>query len=100
MNKSDLAQITSLGILFKHHIYSCQTAIREEWFLNAWENGPQKIEVNYNPDDLTNIYIGIKSQEGLVCRVITFQYFSNKQLEEYFLEFGAHRNEWRRRKRY
>lgn len=55
-------RITEKGIVFKKMRYSCERAIRENWFEKARINSTQEIEITY--DLRTTKYIYIKSKNG------------------------------------
>ncbi|MBL8203478.1 MAG: transposase family protein [Blastocatellia bacterium] len=57
-----MANITSRGILFEKMRYSCERAIREQWFDRASIKGNQKIEISYDPR--TTNYVYLKSSDG------------------------------------
>jgi hypothetical protein len=58
----DKGRITEKGIVFKKMRYSCERAIRENWFERARINSTQQIEITY--DLRTTKYIYIKSKNG------------------------------------
>lgn len=58
----DKGRITEKGIVFKKMRYSCERAIRENWFEKARINSTQEIEITY--DLRTTKYIYLKSKNG------------------------------------
>ena len=60
---TDLARIAEDGIRFKKMRYSCEKAIRENWFERARiKKRTEQLEVSYDPR--TTNYLYIKSQDG------------------------------------
>lgn len=53
----DKATVTAKGIKFKSLLYSCEQAIKENWFIKARNNGSWKVEVSYDPRNMNNIYL-------------------------------------------
>ncbi|MBU3175383.1 transposase family protein [Clostridium estertheticum] len=50
------ASIQRGGICFKRLYYSCETGIRENWFLRV-SNAPKSVDIAYDPRNLNKIYI-------------------------------------------
>lgn len=63
--------ITEHGIHFEKEIYyTCDLAREEGWFEHARQRKSWKIEVAYDPRDLTNIYLPLNNgREMQVCRL-------------------------------
>lgn len=63
--------ITKHGIHFEKEIYyTCDLAREEGWFERARERKSWKIEVAYDPRDLTSIYIPLNNGRGMeVCQL-------------------------------
>jgi hypothetical protein len=60
---TDSARIAEDGIRFKKMRYSCEKAIRENWFERARiKKRTEKIEISYDPRNTNYLYI--KSQDG------------------------------------
>lgn len=76
--KLDDAMITKNGILFNDLFYSCQRAIREQWYS---QNEGGKIRIKYNNSDISEIIL-IDLQD--ICRVIIFNLFEAKKLKEFY----------------
>lgn len=53
----DTATVTFKGIKFKGMLYSCDKALKENWFDLAREKGSWKIEISYDSRNMNNIYI-------------------------------------------
>jgi hypothetical protein len=82
MCDTGLATITQKGIAFGSRMYSCEQAIKEQWFNNLEEIG-KGITVLYRQEDPSVIYLrNIMSNEG-ICREIQFSLFEGKKLGEY-----------------
>lgn len=60
---SDVATVTHKGIKFKGMIYSCETALKENWFEISRQKGVWKIDISYDPRNMDAIYI--KQDNGL-----------------------------------
>ncbi|MBR4577590.1 MAG: transposase [Clostridia bacterium] len=53
----DTCDITREGIKFHKLFYSCDRAVREQWFENARRDGSYKLKVSYDPRDVHAIYV-------------------------------------------
>ena len=53
----DTCDITRDGIKFHKLFYSCDRAVREQWFENARRDGSYKLKVSYDPRDVHAIYV-------------------------------------------
>jgi putative transposase len=68
---SEQASVTSRGIRFQGLFYSCDLALREQWFVRARERGSWKIDVAYDPRSLTDIYLRLNGGQQLErCELI------------------------------
>lgn len=54
---SDMASVTARGIQFKGIFYACVVALKEKWFERARRNGTWKIQVSYDPRNMSFLYI-------------------------------------------
>ena len=54
---ADTALVTAKGIKFKGMHYICGQAVQEHWFETARAKGSYKVDVSYDPRDMTRIYI-------------------------------------------
>jgi len=61
------ATVTYRGIRFQRLFYSCDLALREQWFIRARERGSWKISVAYDPRNLGEIYLRLKDGQQLEC---------------------------------
>lgn len=62
------ASVTYRGIrCFQGLLYSCDLALREQWFVRARERGSWKIDVAYDPRKLDEIYLRLDSGRRLEC---------------------------------
>ncbi len=50
------ASVTEFGIKFKGNYYTCPTAMQEQWFDTARQNGRRKMGVKYDPRDMDEIF--------------------------------------------
>jgi putative transposase len=71
------ASVTERGIYFYYGqyklglYYTCETAIKEEWFVRARYKSRWKITIAYDPRDLSNVYLRPKQFETVeVCRLL------------------------------
>lgn len=80
----DKATITSRGIKFKGMLYSCETAIREAWFVQARNKGSWKVDISYDTRNTNNIYIHIKDENLFeTCYLLEHQErFKDKTIDE------------------
>lgn len=89
---TDFARIAEDGIRFKKMRYSCEKAIRENWFERARiKKRTEQIEISYDPRNTNYIYI--KSQDGRSfekCYLLdSEEQYMNKSIAEveYLLEY-------------
>lgn len=82
MHNTGTARITEHGIEFQNRMYSCQRAIREQWFVGSREK-VQLMSVWYQTDEST-IFIIDNDGEQVVCRQIDIQQYSGKRLMDYY----------------
>jgi hypothetical protein len=63
------ASITPRGIHFEGNLYyQCDTALRENWFVNARNRGHSKIEVAFDPRTTERVYLPLENSTRLeVC---------------------------------
>jgi hypothetical protein len=59
------ASITRNGILFQGLHYTCDLALREQWFVRARERGSRRIPVVYDPRQLNMIYLRLDNGRRL-----------------------------------
>ncbi|MBW4522821.1 MAG: transposase family protein [Scytolyngbya sp. HA4215-MV1] len=64
---SERVSVTYRGIRFKGLFYSCDLALREQWFVRARERGSWKIDVAYDPRSLSDIYLRLDGGQRLEC---------------------------------
>jgi len=68
---TDQASVTYQGIRFQGLIYSCDLAMREQWFVRARERGSWRIPVAYDPRRLDYIYLRLEDKGRLEkCQLI------------------------------
>jgi hypothetical protein len=53
----ETARVTEKGIKFKNIYYTCESAIKQDWFSKARINKSWKCNIAYDPRDLSRIYI-------------------------------------------
>lgn len=78
------ATVTFKGIKFKDMLYSCETAIKESWFVQARANKSWKVDVSYDPRNMNNIYLHVKGEFLFeTCSLLEHQErYKDKMLEE------------------
>ena len=54
---ADTALVTTKGIRFKGLYYLSERAIYEHWFETARAKGSYKVDISYDPRDMSNIYV-------------------------------------------
>jgi hypothetical protein len=65
------ASVTYRGIRFQGLLYSCDLALREQWFVRARERGTWRIPVAYDPRRLENIYLRLDDDQRLErCQLV------------------------------
>ncbi len=80
----DTATVTADGIKFKKLLYTCEKAIREEWYLKANIKGSWKVNISYDPRNMNNLYIwNVGSSEFEICNLAPSQKnYYNQDLNE------------------
>lgn len=77
------ATVTAKGILLNGLYYSCHTAVKEKWFATARQKGAWKIKVNYDPQNMSQIYLQHDRKNHEVCSLINqYEMYSTARLEE------------------
>ncbi|MBD1842461.1 DDE-type integrase/transposase/recombinase [Cyanobacteria bacterium FACHB-63] len=62
------ATVTHRGIrCFQGLLYSCDLALREQWFVRARERGSWKINIAYDPRKLDKVYLRLDGSRRLEC---------------------------------
>jgi putative transposase len=64
------ASVTELGICFQGVYYTCDLAIREQWFVKARLHGRWPISIAYDPRKLDTIYLPDKGRLPELCELI------------------------------
>lgn len=80
----DTASVTESGIRFKKMHYICDKAVKQSWFSTANIKGSWKVNIAYDPRDMTNIYIlNDNGMEYEVCKLLPKEErYSGKSLDE------------------
>lgn len=80
----DIATVTPNGIKFKGMLYSCETAIKESWFIKARNKGRWKVDISYDTRNMDNIYIHTNNENLFEpCYLLEHQErFKGKIIEE------------------
>lgn len=73
--------VTAKGIQFEGVYYSCSLALKEHWFSRARIHGSWKVNIQYNPLDMSSIYIRIDRFQYEKCSLIEqFEMYRNSTL--------------------
>jgi Mu transposase, C-terminal. len=65
------ASITRQGIRFEERYYTCDLALKEQWFVRAKERGAEKVLVSYDPRNVSRIYLRLDGGARLeTCHLI------------------------------
>ncbi|MCP1311396.1 hypothetical protein [Paenibacillus tyrfis] len=85
MNEIGIGKVTMRGIVFNGLHYSCDTAIRHQWFEKARTSGEWMVLVISTKSNLDKILlIEPHSKMLLVCNIIQPNSVSGVKLEKYF----------------
>lgn len=77
------ATVTAKGIRFAGLYYSSKQALKENWFSQARIKGSYKIKIQYDPQDVSVIYIRHDRRNYEVCHLVEYQsMYKNATLEE------------------
>ncbi|MBR3187586.1 MAG: Mu transposase C-terminal domain-containing protein [Lachnospiraceae bacterium] len=84
----DNGSVTEKGIYFRKLYYSCPEAREGQWFENARKNGRYKVQVSYDPRDMSSSYVWEKNSDGgHKCSLLDWEVrFSGKSLDEVVFE--------------
>jgi len=84
----DRGSVTSKGIYFKGIYYTCDRAIDEQWFEKARSNKSWKVDVHYDPRDMSSIYIKPNNCNDFeLCRLLDWgSKYAGKCLDEIIYE--------------
>ncbi|MDU6878933.1 MAG: Mu transposase C-terminal domain-containing protein [Clostridium botulinum] len=88
---NDKATVTGHGIKFKGMLFGSKISVKERWFEKARNNGAWKVDISYDPRDMSYIYI--KHEDGRTfdkCFLLEHQSrYKEKSIEEitYLLEY-------------
>ncbi|MED1850092.1 transposase family protein [Brevibacillus borstelensis] len=69
---ADKATVTPKGIKFNGMLYSCETALKEKWFVRA-RKGTFKVDISYDPRCVNQIYLRLGRNEYDVCYLLDSQ---------------------------
>lgn len=78
------ATVTGKGIKYRNIFYSCQAVENELWFEKARKNGSYKVDISYDPRDMSNILVWDKEKTGYyTCSLLDWESkYTGKQLSE------------------
>lgn len=84
----DEATVTKQGILFNNMYYSCDRALREQWFVKARVQGRWNVPVSYDKRKVDVIYIINKDKTFEFCLLLEadarFKGSSFEEVQDYF----------------
>lgn len=69
---ADKATISPRGIRFNGMLFSCETALKEKWFVRA-RKGTFKADISYDPRCVNQIYLRLGRNEYDVCYLLDSQ---------------------------
>ena len=80
--------VTEKGISFRKLFYSCPEAREGLWFENARKNGRYKVQVSYDPRDMSAVYVWDKDGDAVhKCSLLDWEIrFYGKSLDEITFE--------------
>ncbi|MEM1309815.1 MAG: transposase [Cyanobacteria bacterium P01_H01_bin.153] len=68
---SKTASVTHRGIRFQNLYYTCDLALKEQWFIKARERGNWRIPIAYDPRKLDVIYLRLDNHQHLErCQLV------------------------------
>lgn len=78
------ATVTGLGIQFKGMYYSCDHALKEQWFIRARTGRSWRVKVSYDPRTANHIYLWLdKGHSFEVCTLLEREErYRDKRFEE------------------
>jgi len=83
MLPSEKATVFANGIKWRGMLYSCETALKEKYFVRARAKGSFKCDVSFDPRNVSQIYLRLGRNEYDVCYLLESQArYKNKSLEE------------------
>jgi len=90
--------VTSKGIHFKGIYYTCDRAADEQWFEKARSNKSWKIDIHYDPRDMSHIYIRNQPDGSFeLCRLLDWGgKYAGKYLDEILFELEKEKYERKR----
>lgn len=80
----DKATVTSRGVSYKKMLYASDYTLKNEWFQKARINGRWRVNICYDPRDLTYIYVMNEGEQGLLKLTLLdhLMKYANKGIEE------------------
>lgn len=68
---TDQASVTPQGIYYRGLFYTCEQAVRDQWFVKARLEGRWKVLVAYDPRNLDTLYLRLQGEPGSeVCHLL------------------------------
>lgn len=80
----DQASVTARGVLYKKILYASDYTLKNEWFQRARIYGSWKVNICYDPRDLTCIYVMDEGERGVLKLTLLdhLMKYANKGIEE------------------
>ncbi|GIP52957.1 Mu transposase C-terminal domain-containing protein [Paenibacillus vini] len=80
----DKALVSARGVSYKKMLYASEYTLKNEWFQKARIHGSWKVNICYDPRDLTNIYVMDEGEQGLLKLTLLehLMKYANKGIEE------------------
>lgn len=80
----DRALVSARGVSYKKMLYASEYALKNQWFEKARINGSWRVNICFDPRDLTNIYVMGEGDEGLIKLTLLDHLlkYENKGIEE------------------
>lgn len=91
---ADTALVTAKGIRFKGLYYLSERAVYEHWFETARAKGSYKVDISYDPRDMSNIYVrNLDGSPFEKCYLAEWENkYSGKYLDEVIHQQSADRS--------
>jgi hypothetical protein len=85
---AEIASVTGKGIYFKGIHYTCDSAIQEHWFEKARSKKSWRLDVRYDPRDMSHIYVKNAHGDGFeLCHLLDWGgKYAGKYLDEIIFE--------------
>jgi hypothetical protein len=80
---ADTASVTAKGVRYRNIYYLCQRAVNEYWFEKARSKGTWKVDISYDPRNMSTVYIRNSDGTAEKCWLSEWQEkYGGKTLDE------------------